>query len=179
MRCPQCGNETQQGSTFCSRCGARLFAPKPSDVREFMLVRIRPSLWFYARSFVTCGVLIAAGIALMVKSPDYWYAGFAIMGLGVLVYVSAMISRRMMSWSVTSDRIIEQRGLIATRRREMELADIRSVEVDKRFWQRVLNLGDVLVASAASADFAIRLYDIAQPDLIAETVRKARLKRLA
>jgi membrane protein YdbS with pleckstrin-like domain len=45
--------------------------------------------------------------------------------------------------------------------------------------QRMLGLGDVTIASAASADFAIRLLDVTDPDGIAETVRKARLKRLA
>ena len=44
MRCPQCGNDNQQGAAFCSRCGTRLFAPKPSAVREYALATYRPSL---------------------------------------------------------------------------------------------------------------------------------------
>ena len=90
-----------------------------------------------------------------------------------------MIRARTVSWSLTSDRLIEKRGLIASRRREMELADIRSVEVDKRVFQRMFGLGDVTIASAASADYAIRLNEIQDPDLAAETIRKARLKRMA
>ncbi len=62
---------------------------------------------------------------------------------------------------------------------EIELADIRSVEVDQRFIQRLLGLGNITVASAASADFLIRLEDISNPDAIAEQLRQARLKRLA
>ena len=75
--------------------------------------------------------------------------------------------------------MIEKRGLLASRRREMELADIRSVEVNKRVVQRMIGLGDVTIASAASADYAIRLNDIGAPDETAETIRKARLKRMA
>ncbi len=70
-------------------------------------------------------------------------------------------------------------GIVASRRREMELADIRSVEVDKRVFQRMFGLGNVTIASAASADYAIRLNDIYDPDNAAETIRKARLKRMA
>jgi uncharacterized membrane protein YdbT with pleckstrin-like domain len=69
--------------------------------------------------------------------------------------------------------------VLATNRREMELADIRSVEVSQRLLQRMLGLGDVTIASAASADFIVHLNHVAKPSQIAETVRQARLKRLA
>src|SRR5712675_310833 len=105
--------------------------------------------------------------------------GFLPIALGILIIIVTLIRARTVSWSLTSDRLIEKRGLIASRRREMELADIRSVEVSKRVMQRMIGLGDVTIASAASADYAIRLHDIFDPDNAAETIRKARLKRLA
>jgi uncharacterized membrane protein YdbT with pleckstrin-like domain len=160
-----------------------MFAPKPAAVREYMLEKINPSMWRYANSMVVGGVLIVGGAIVLEetlqKNPKMWPAGFVLMGLGVIAIVNAMIQRRRQSWTVTSDRIFEQRGILATSRREMELADIRSVEVSKRLMQRMLGLGDVTIASAASADFAIHLRDIRDPDGVAETVRKARLKRLA
>ena len=183
MRCPQCGNDNQQGAAFCSRCGTRMFAPKPAAVREYALAMFRPSLWYYANGFLVAGVLIAVGGRLLygkfqqIQVP--LQAGFAVIGLGVLAIVVTMIRARTVNWSLTSDRLIEKRGLVASRRREMELADIRSVEVSKRVLQRMIGLGDITIASAASADYAIRLHDIFDPDNAAETIRKARLKRLA
>ena len=179
MRCPQCGNDNQQGAAFCSRCGTRLFAPKPSAVREYALATFRPSLFYYANGFIVGGILIAAGGRILYIKFQPIQAGFAIIGLGVLFWVITMIRARTISWSLTSDRLIEKRGLVASRRREMELADIRSVEVTKRVFQRMFGLGDVTIASAASADYAIRLNEIYDPDLAAETIRKARLKRMA
>jgi uncharacterized membrane protein YdbT with pleckstrin-like domain len=185
MRCPQCGFDTQQGSAFCSRCGARLFAPRPSAVREYALDTFRPSLWYYANTFVGAGIVIAVGARILYaglgssSTSDYWQLGFGVMGLGVVTFISAIIRSRTISWRLTSDRLIEQRGIVARTRREMELADIRSVEVSQRVMQRALRLGDVTIASAASADFAIRMHDIANPAAAAETVRQARLKRLA
>jgi uncharacterized membrane protein YdbT with pleckstrin-like domain len=156
-----------------------LFAPRPSAVREFALAKYRPSLWYYANTFVVAGVVIAAGARILYVNHDYWQAGFGVIGLGVLIFVGAIVRSRSISWSLTSDRIIEQRGIVGKRRREMELADIRSVEVNQRVMQRLLRLGDVTIASAASADYAIRLHDIPAPAAAAETVRQARLKRLA
>jgi uncharacterized membrane protein YdbT with pleckstrin-like domain len=185
MRCPQCGFDTQQGSAFCSRCGARLFAPRPSAVREYALDTFRPSLWYFANNFVGAGVVIVFGayvLSISVRSSgdqNPWPFGFAIIGLGVVMLIVAIIRSRSISWRLTSDRLIEQRGIVARRRREMELADIRSVETTQRMMQRALRLGDVTIASAASTDFAIRMYDIANPGAAAETVRQARLKRLA
>ncbi|MGH7841739.1 MAG: zinc-ribbon domain-containing protein, partial [Steroidobacteraceae bacterium] len=37
MRCAQCGTEAAAGAAFCSRCGARLQAPRPDAVREYAL----------------------------------------------------------------------------------------------------------------------------------------------
>ena len=182
MRCPQCGNDTQQGSAFCSRCGTRMFAPKPSAVREYALATFRPSLWYYANGFLIAGVLIALGGRLLYVKPQPPLPpllGFVPIALGILIIIVTMIRARTVNWSLTSDRLIEKRGLVASRRREMELADIRSVEVTKRVMQRMIGLGDVTIASAASADYAIRLHDIFDPDNAAETIRKARLKRLA
>ena len=179
MRCPQCGNDNQQGAAFCSRCGTRMFAPKPSAVREYSLAQFRPSLWYYAQGFLIGSVFVVIGGRLLYLKFQPIQVGFAILGLGVLTFLVTMIRARSISWSLTSDRLIEKRGLVASRRREMELADIRSVEVDKRVFQRMMGLGNVTIASAASADYAIRLNDIYDPDDTAETIRKARLKRLA
>jgi len=179
MRCPQCGTEAQPGAAFCSRCGTRLFAPRPAAVREYMLARLRPSLWHYANFFVVGALIAGFGVRMLYVQHDLWKVAFSLIAVGAVIFLGGSIANRSASWSVTSDRIIERRGILASNRREMELADIRSVEVSQRVLQRILRLGDVTIASAASADFMIRLTDIANPSAIAETVRQARLKRLA
>jgi len=99
--------------------------------------------------------------------------------LAALLFGMVSLARRNTSWSLTSDRLIERSGLLARHRREMELADVRSIEVDRSLIQRMLGLGNVAIASAASADFMIRLWDIPDPERMAEILRQARLKRLA
>jgi uncharacterized membrane protein YdbT with pleckstrin-like domain len=179
MRCPQCGFDAAQGAMFCSRCGTRLFAPKPAAIREYVLLKVRPSLWYCANFFIVGLLVTAFGGRTLYVQHNLWHIAFTLMALGVVIVVCGILANRSVDWSVTSDRIIERRGLLATNRREMELADIRSVEVSQRLLQRMLGLGDVTIASAASADFIVHLNHIAKPAEIAETVRQARLKRLA
>jgi uncharacterized membrane protein YdbT with pleckstrin-like domain len=177
MRCPQCGFNAEDLAAFCSRCGARLHAPQPAAQREFALIRIFPSWWRFTGSFVVAALLFAGAIVMAAKGLRR-EAAVAI-ALSFVVAIIAILVRRSTSWSITSERLIENRGLLLSRRREIELADIRSVEVNRRLIQRLLGLGNVLAASAASADFLIRLEDVVNPDDIAEMLRKARLKRLA
>jgi uncharacterized membrane protein YdbT with pleckstrin-like domain len=179
MRCPQCGFEAVQGATFCSRCGARLMTPRPESKREYALTRILPSWWHYARQILLVLVMAGCGAYLTLAAPGQQRLGLGLIAAAAAILGLTSIARRNVSWSLTSDRLIERRGILSSRRREMELADVRSIEVDRRLIQRMLGLGNVAIASAASADFMVRMTDIPDPERVAEILRQARLKRLA
>jgi len=179
MRCAQCGADAPQGAAFCSRCGQRLVAPRPAAIREYALSRIRPSWWHFTRELVLAiGVLIGGAYLLTARSSSV-IAGLCLIALSAIIAGLAALARNYTNWSLTSDRLIERRGFLASRRREMELADVRSIEVVRSLVQRLLGLGNVMIASAASAEFLIRLNDIPDPERVAEMLRQARLKRLA
>jgi uncharacterized membrane protein YdbT with pleckstrin-like domain len=179
MRCPQCGFEALQGATFCSRCGARLFSPRPATQREYALVRILPSWWHFLREIILVVGLAGGGLYILVASRVDFRAGLGMIAGAGLIITLAVLHRRYTSWSLTSDRLIERRGLFARHRREMELADVRSIEVVSSLSQRLCGIGNVMIASAASADFMIKLWDVPDPERVAEMLRQARLKRLA
>ncbi len=179
MRCRQCGFDSSPQAAFCSRCGARLDAPRPAAVREYSIALVRRSWWYYARALVLGAIAVLAGIFVFVKNPPFEPLGLALIAGGFIIWAVVPLVRRSVKWMITSDRLIEQRGVLATMRREVELQDIRSIEVSRSLLQRLCGLGDVLIASAASADYLIRIGDVYDPDGVAETVRKARLKRLA
>lgn len=182
MRCPQCGTESHPQAAFCARCGARLLEPKPASVREYSLALIRRSYWYYAGQIALAFALAAAGVYVIFSAQSLQQTGpvgIALIVVALIIGAIIPLEQRAVLWRITSDRLIEQRGLLATSRRELELQDIRSIEMNRRLGQRLTGLGDVIVASAASADFIIRLADIYDPEGVAETIRKARLKRLA
>jgi uncharacterized membrane protein YdbT with pleckstrin-like domain len=179
MRCPQCGFEAVQGATFCSRCGARLIWSRPASQREYALVRILPSWWHFLHQIILALGLACGGLYVLFLAGVDFRVGLSLIAAAVLTFTLAALHRRYTSWSLTSDRLIERRGLLASHRREMELTDLRSIEVTRSFPQRLLGVGDVMVASAASADFMITLSDVPNPERVAEMLRQARLKRLA
>jgi uncharacterized membrane protein YdbT with pleckstrin-like domain len=142
-------------------------------------MRVHPAWWHFIGSILFSCVLIVAGFALRFIYVKGWSVSLLLVAIGVAQLISIALRRHFISWSLTSERVIENKGILARHRREMELADVRSVDVEQRFMQRAMGLGDVIIASAASADYAIRLYDIPDPEGVAETLRRARLKRLA
>lgn len=179
MRCPQCGTESTPQAAFCSRCGTKMLEVKPASVREYSIAQIRRSYWYYIGQIMVGAVITCVGATLLLKGMQPMQLGFALLIIGLVTWAIIPIAHRSVSWRITSDRLMEQRGILATSRREVELQDIRSIEVTRRLRQRLAGLGDVIIASAASADYLIRMTDVYDPDGVAETVRKARLKRLA
>ena len=153
--------------------------PRPETRHEYALTRILPSWWHFSGSLILVAILTAAGVGLLVVPHGGAPLAPILFALAALLFGMVSLARRNTSWSLTSDRLIERSGLLARHRREMELADVRSIEVDRSLIQRMLGLGNVAIASAASADFMIRLWDIPDPERMAEILRQARLKRLA
>jgi uncharacterized membrane protein YdbT with pleckstrin-like domain len=153
--------------------------PRPETKHEYALTRILPSWWHYSRDLIIVTAIFMAGLYALGAPSGNRFLGLGLIALAFVIFSLIYLARIYTYWSLTSDRLIERRGLLNSRRREMELADVRSIEVSRRLKQRILGLGDVGVASAASADFMIRMLDIPDPERVAEILRQARLKRLA
>src|ERR1700690_3982887 len=124
MRCPQCGFETIANSAFCSRCGTRVMTPRPETKHEYALTRILPSWWHYARDLIIATAILLAALYPLVAPHGNRLIGLALVALACVIFGFIYLARIYTYWSLTSDRLIERRGLISSRRREMELADV-------------------------------------------------------
>lgn len=151
---------------------------RPETRHEYALTRILPSWWHFMGSLILIAIFTIGGVLALAFPHGEPAISVLLFALAGFLFLMVSLARRYTSWSLTSDRLIERSGLLTRHRREMELADVRSIEVDRSLMQRMLGLGNVAIASAASADFMIRLWDIPDPERMAEILRQARLKRL-
>ncbi|MBV8056826.1 MAG: zinc ribbon domain-containing protein, partial [Deltaproteobacteria bacterium] len=115
MRCPQCGFEAAPGATFCSRCGMRLLSPRPAAQREYALVRILPSWWHFLREIIVAVGLACGGLFILFASFVDFRIGLGLIAAAISIITMAALHRRFTSWSLTSDRLIERQGLLASR----------------------------------------------------------------
>src|ERR1700730_12188725 len=106
--------EVAVGVVFCSRCGTRFVQPRPAAIREYALNCIVRSWWHFAREFVMAFAMCAGGLFLLRESPGHRLLG-SLLVLGSIILVRlAVCARRGMTWSLTSDRLIERRDLFAS-----------------------------------------------------------------
>jgi uncharacterized membrane protein YdbT with pleckstrin-like domain len=112
------------------------------------------------------GVALALGISGAVLG--FTGVGLGVAGVGALVLVAGlwrlgktMILRRGTEMVVTNKRVLIRIGVFSKDSDEMFLNKIESVEVEQKLWERMANVGTVLVHG--SGEGVLRFAGIAEP----------------
>ncbi len=194
--CTRCGNPFGKREKRCPACGTSQDEASPEDnlqarsrssgfsnlteeeyTDEPELLRIHPS--WRAYSFQLCFILLYVlfGVSVMLANfPDLSGQVFG----GVCVFVAGSWAwllcswRKNRYWVITTSRITESRGIVARSKREIEIQDIRAVDVGFGFWARLFAVGHVIVSSAARDDSSIIIVGIRHPERVAKLIRDTR-----
>ncbi len=128
-------------------------APFPED-REKPAARPRPRLLYrgcpsalnYWRSAVLAGIIMAGGVLAREKMP-------ALLALtqiaGSLILLGAILRLLRTQYFITSVRVEVHSGLLARSTRELRIADIRAIQVERRGLSGLLGIGTVTFSSTA------------------------------
>lgn len=81
--------------------------------------------------------------------------------------------------TVTNERVSFKTGILAKNIREIFLSDIRSIEIDQTFQQRIFNTGKVEISSAAAADAEISITGVPNPYEVKRLIDEYRRKNLS
>lgn len=81
--------------------------------------------------------------------------------------------------TVTNERVTFKTGILAKNIREIFLSDIRSIQIDQTFQQRIFNTGKVEISSAATADAEISISGIPNPYEVKRLIDEYRRKNLS
>ena len=77
----------------------------------------------------TALAMCIGGLFLLGESRGNGLLGLLLMLGSIALVVLGGLARRGTTWSLTSDRLIERRDLFASSHQEMELIDVRSIEL--------------------------------------------------
>jgi membrane protein YdbS with pleckstrin-like domain len=145
--CPECGKQVSTAAVACPQCGypvaARLGEQQgtpgsaPGSGTASILAEIHPSWWGY-----------------------FWYLFF--FWLIVPPFI-AYFRRASTVLRIYPDRITVERGLLSKCYQDYNPRDIRSIDVDQGFFQRIIGIGDLTISTAASVESAERLVSIPDP----------------
>jgi uncharacterized membrane protein YdbT with pleckstrin-like domain len=92
-------------------------------------------------------LLFAAGAVFcwMQKERDFLYAGGALVVVGLIILVTAVVKRNATEIGVTNRRVIIKTGLASRRSLEIMLPKVESIGVSEPFWGRMLGYGTVVI----------------------------------
>jgi uncharacterized membrane protein YdbT with pleckstrin-like domain len=131
------------------------------------MFRNRPFLYIFSWLAAIGGVIgLVYALINQGTSDSFWFAlsiiaiivGF--IGFMILfVWWLEVINTRL---TVTNERVTLRRGILSKNIREVFLSDIRSVQINQRFLQRIMGTGHIEVASAGSSDAEILIDGIPQ-----------------
>ena len=83
------------------------------------------------------------------------------------------------SYQATSERLLQRKGLISRKTSEIEMSDIRNVQVNQNVLQRLLGIGNVGVSTSGQADVEINFVGIRDPQIVADRIRAQRKRNEA
>ncbi|QDS86331.1 Bacterial membrane flanked domain protein [Rosistilla ulvae] len=99
-------------------------------------------------------------------------------GCGIVLLVIAgvvgfwMLVSRFTTLTVTDDRTIYQEGIISRATSEVQHNDVRNIQLDQTFMQRLLNIGGVGISSSGQDDLEVVARGLPHPERIIRLIRE-------
>jgi uncharacterized membrane protein YdbT with pleckstrin-like domain len=140
--CPECARSVSDQAASCPSCGFPLPPLEPIQVHDPPLFVLHPSWWAYAWSVVF-----------------FWL---------VLPPLVAWIVRRSTVLRIFRLRVTMERGVFSKSYREFLIADIRSVDIDQTFLERIVGIGTLTFSTAATVDAAEAVRGLSRPKRVRE-----------
>ena len=122
---------------------------------------------------IAAGVL-AGLISAAVSGPVsvLWVLVAVLVVFGVVI-VSGLVRRRRTTYTITSQRLTIQLGLMARELHQTRLDRVQNVNSRQSILERVLRVGTVDFDTAGSAEFDFSFRGVAHPHRLAQTVDEA------
>ena len=163
INCPECGKQVSTEAKECPNCGypvAERLAQSQvthssgagADQAE-VLAEIRPSWWGY-----------------------FWYLFFFWL---IVPPIIAYFHRAATVLRIYTDRIHLERGIFSKCYRDYNPSDIRSIDIDQTFPQRLVGIGDITISTAATVEAAEQINSIPNPTSVRDLILAQRAKGAA
>lgn len=155
INCPECGKSVSSEAHACPVCGypvAEKLAGQSGANRatpaggapEEVLAEIRPSWWGY-----------------------FWYLFFFFLIVPPFI---AYFKRASTVLRIYPHRLMLERGLLSKTYQDINPRDIRSIEIDQSFLDRMVNIGDLTISTAATVDASELLKSIPEPQKVRDII---------
>jgi uncharacterized membrane protein YdbT with pleckstrin-like domain len=91
----------------------------------------------------------------------------------VVVLVVGYLKRMATTYTITTERLVIRRGIVARAEQHSRVDRIQNVTTDQSVLQRLLRVGSVEFDTAAGEDDELRFVGVGSPHEVVEAVRRA------
>ena len=109
----------------------------------------------------------------MARNHPVWFGVTCLLCLvvvGLFIFAAWYIKCKGTTLTITNDRTTCRRGILSKSITEVWHQDIRNVQLDQTFLQRILDVGTIGISSAGQADLEIQVTGIPQPERVKEII---------
>ena len=86
--------------------------------------------------------------------------------------VKILLDRFDERFTIKEDKVALEHGILHKKSTQMSIRQIRTIKVEQKIWQRILNIGDIFIGSAATGDYEIIAHGIINPHNIKENLQR-------
>ncbi len=140
---------------------------------ESTIYQGRTSLINYAVLIALAAILILLSSLLFIPAETRGVAAGGVL-FGLLLVGIAYLNVYATSYTVTSERVVQRKGLLSRRVSEVEISDIRNVQVNQGIIQRMFGIGNVGISTAGQSGVEIVFAGIRRPQPVADMIREQR-----
>ena len=136
--------------------------------------KFKPAWRGFYRHFFVMVVCLAV---VSVISAKWWPAGYQkwlwLLFVGTTAYIACNMAykRNNLLLIVRPDGIALERGIIGRQSIEINTRNIRTIKVNQSIMQRILNVGDILVASSGTDEYEISARNMPSPHDIRQVIQ--------
>lgn len=149
----------------------------PDSGPEVRVLKVR-RCWFRSRPIrfsltVLIGLAALAGLIWVPISdkPVWWYALFAPVLLWAIGLISWWwIDRLSASLEVTTKRTVMLRGFFSKSSSEVVHDNIRNIQIDQTFLQRVMNVGRIGISSSGQDGIELQVNHLKDPEYLRQVI---------
>ncbi len=87
-----------------------------------------------------------------------------LVGVGLIILLVWWFKSKATLLTVTDERTILRKGILSKSINEVWHQDVRNVQLNQSFWQRIFGTGTLQISSAGQADVEIKIVGIPEPE---------------
>ena len=113
----------------------------------------------------------------MFRNQPVWFVLnciLSLVGVGLVIFLVWWLKCKGTQLTVTSERTRLRKGLLSKSVTEVWHQDVRNVQLDQTFFQRVFNVGRLGISSSGQSGLEISISGIPDPDQVKELIDRHR-----